>query len=120
GDEGDGVKGAQTKIDVGATGGQSRAVASADGGGDARHRAHGSASAHGRNARSVMTRNSLEPSDASSSGKTRGPAPLRTRLSTSVYRRKPRLSASTSTYHGRAVATRRSTPHHGTHSVRGR
>src|SRR5207244_8662406 len=76
--------------------------------------------AHGRNASSVTTRNSGAPSDTSSSGKRRGPAKRRTRLSTSVYQRKPRVSASTSTYHGRAIATRRRTLHHGTHSVRGR
>src|SRR2546425_4616261 len=51
-----------------------------------------SASAHGRNASNVTTRNSSEPSDTSSSGKRRGPAKRRTRLSTSVYQRKPRRS----------------------------
>src|SRR2546430_2707072 len=40
--------------------------------------------------------------------------------STSVYQRKPRFLASTSTYQGSAIAARRRTLHHGTHGVSGR
>src|SRR2546427_8083375 len=97
---------------------QSREGASSQGRRNARNRAHGSASAHGRNASSVTRRNALEPSGTSSSRKTRGRAKRSTGLATSVYQRKPRFLASTSTYQGSAIAARRRTLHHGTHGVR--